>query len=282
MRLSTRKKCSAPKQRRSVSLTLRDKLALIYTSAGSLRRLSSFTGLSRYRVTKLLQPQFLGGYAENAPQRDDPDLKAAIDAAFSIHKDLCAQVTRAHRLPYLANVPVYMERAPRTYIDDRGRRRLRLDDNGRPILGERVFVPHTHWIDSSLRERWIEQARLTRFFYQISVRSEIDLAVYFDETEERFARERVKRTDAQWQNRAQFQRKIEAGQRVGYVYTTYRSMSPRFSAGHIEADIFNQLRAKHEAAALNLADQWLLQTDTRDEAIKRKAHKTTRRARKRR
>lgn len=262
-------------------LTLADKLALIYTSAGSLRRLAAFTGLSRYRVTRLLKPQFLGGYAPDDPVRRNPGLRAIIDTALSIHSDLCRQVARAHRLPALT-LPIYMERAPRTKFDPAtGERKILIDDRGRPILGERVICPHTHWIDSNLRQQVIASLQQTAFFYQISVRSEIDLAVYFDETEERFKRERIARSPEQWKHRTQFEKKIIDGHSAGFVYTRYASLSQRFSAGQIAADILQQLRIKHEPAAMTLADSFLLQTDTRDEAHKGKARKAKKRTKRR-
>lgn len=252
-------------------LTVADKLALIYTSAGSLRRVAAFTGLSRYRVTKLLMPPELGGYAANAPQRKDATIAALVDAAFSIHKDVCRQVCRAHNLPFTAKAPIYVERVQRTRIDPAtGKRVLWFDDKGRPVLGDRVAGLHTRWISDDLRERWIAEIQQTRFYYQISIRSEIDIAVYFDETEERLKRERVNRTPEQWKHRAQFLKKIEDKQRVGYVFTIYRTLSPKFAPGMIAADILKQLRTKHQPAALNLADQYLLQIDTRINESSRK------------
>lgn len=244
-------------------LTIQDKLSLIYTAAGSLRRVAAFTGLSRYRVTRLLKPFELDGYPPSAPQFFDSDLNAAVDVAFQIHKDLCRRTARAHNLPFTAEVPIYIERLPLTTLDQRtGKRKLKLDAQGRPKLGERVAALHTHWISDTLRARWIAAIQQTRFFYQISVRSEIDLAVYFDETEERFSKQRAPRTPQQWKNREQFERKIALGQRVGYVYTTYQGLGSRFAPGYIAAEIMRQLRVKHQPAALNLADQYLLQVDT--------------------
>lgn len=244
-------------------LTIKDRLSLIYTAAGSLTRLAAFTGLSRYRVTRLLKPFELGGYAPSAPQFFDPDLSAAVDAAFQIHKDLCQQTARAHNLPFTAEVPIYIERLPLTTLDQKtGKRKPKLDAQGRPKLGERVAAMHTQWISDALRARWIAAIQQTRFFYQISVRSKIDLAVYFAETEERFSKQSAPRTAEQWKNREQFERKITLGQRVGHVYTTYQGLGPRFAPGHIAAEILRQLRVKHQPAALILADQHLLQVDT--------------------
>jgi hypothetical protein len=245
------------------TLTIRDKLALIYTSAGSLRNAAMFTGLSRYRVTRLLKPFELGGYPPDAPQFLDPELNAAVNAAFQIHKNVCRQTARAHNLPFIASVPIYIERLQLTTLDQKtGKRLPKFDNRGRPVLGDRVAALHTHWISDALREHWIAAVQQTRFFYQISVRSEINLAVYFDRTEKQFSRQKSRRTPEQWKNREQFRRRIQLGQQKGYVFTGYQSLGYRFAPGHIAAEIARQLRTKHEPASINLADQYLLQVDT--------------------
>jgi hypothetical protein len=247
-------------------LTLRDKLALIYTLAGSQRRVAAFVGISHQKVGRLLKPYELGGYAPSSRVPADPDLNAAINAAFSIYKDFARRVANAHGLPFIDAVPIYTERLALSVMIN-GKKYLRVDKNGNPVLGDRVAALRTHWISDEMRRAWIAAIAQTGFFNNLSIRSTVDLQKYFDAAEERLEGKRGGEKDRRWVYRAQLQRKLQLGQTIGHIFTPYQALNRTSGIPFNPTLIINAveaiLRARHEHCALALSDEYLLQVDSR-------------------
>jgi DNA-binding transcriptional regulator YdaS (Cro superfamily) len=247
-----------------VSLLIQDKLALMMTSAGSQRKLAGLIGVSHQRVGRWLHGARVSpftGLISNEPT--DATIIAAINQAFSIHRDVSRQQARHDRLPFDATAPVYMERKP--FAD------------GRP--GERVIADHTHWISDKLRERVIVSAANSGRFMNVSVRSTVDLRKYNDRANAFASSDKAQgifRTDAQNAWRAQIKAKLSDNIVQAPMYTpkedflrlalrkgggsTIRAISGEVVAGRID----EKLRIKHEPATgevgTQLADQLLFQT----------------------
>ena len=257
------------------TLTLQDKLALIYTLAGSQTAVADFIGISRQKVGRILRPFELGGLKPDGPGLRNPQLIATINAAFSIYKDIARDVARDHGLPFVPSVPIYMERLPLTFTHN-GQRYLRIDARtGKPILGQRVAAMQTHWIGDATRRAWIVAVQQTGFFNNLSIRSTVDLIAYFDAGEERLEGKRGGESDTRWTHRENLLRKIELGQTVGHIYTKYQNLDPRLPAHSIAAEIERVLRQRHQHCSLLYADEYLLQVDTRrnDKQTKRSTKK---------
>ena len=90
------------------SLTLADRLALIYTSAGSQRNVSALVGISHQKVGRILK----GEYAPDSKVLRDLGLRAAVDVAFRIHTDVARAQARRDGLPFDGNLPVFYAKLP--------------------------------------------------------------------------------------------------------------------------------------------------------------------------
>jgi hypothetical protein len=140
-----------------VKLTPQDKLALALTSFGSQRKLAEFIGVTHQKLGRWLREGQIDG-AKAIPR----EATAAIDLAFTVHRDIAKDTARRQGLPFDPKVPVYLERKPRR--------------DGQ--LGDRVFAEHTHFIRSGLRQEVIWSAQQSRKFLSVSVRSTVDIHRY--------------------------------------------------------------------------------------------------------
>ena len=91
-----------------VKLSLADKIALIYTSAGSQRKVADAIGVSHQTVGRILLAASEGRSIAQYEKR--ADLMHYVDAAFDLHRDLVRTVARQHQIPYSESVPIYSER----------------------------------------------------------------------------------------------------------------------------------------------------------------------------
>lgn len=221
-----------------------DKVSLIYTSAGSLRAVSSFTGLSRYMVTKILRE----GY--NPPAASS---QAFIDTAFQIHKELTRQQARADDLPFSNSVPIFIQRMP--------------FKDGTP--GDRVAALHTHYVPDRLRNLFLSDMQKSGKFVAASVQSIVNLVVYSKRADQNQARGKLPPRDAK-RNLYHEQIKNQIRQQIvqGAIYTQYTPMARTIPVRYILDDIENKLQAKHDPAigqpGTARATAVLLQVDTRN------------------
>lgn len=206
-----------------MKLSLGDKLALIYTSAGSQRNVAGITGLSHQQVGRILRRNLEGG--DLSRWENDPEIVQAVNVAFDIHKDLARGVAKRHGIPFTPAVPVYMERLPlklqAVYVGDkqifrgtpkecadyiRGKRVTKVDEmtgeirgvyqidpkdqpraERKRLLGQRAAVQHMHWLPDRVRQKMlIEQVKTNRFF-AASASSKVNLRRYNKQAEERNA-----------------------------------------------------------------------------------------------
>ena len=262
------------------SLSLAEKLALIYTSAGSQRNVAALTGLSHQKVGRILK----GEYAPDSKILSDPGLRAAIDVALSIHTDIARSQARRDVIPFDASIPVYYARLPFKvfekveYIDqltgEVKEKRVPVIDpkTGKQKIdrGDRIAAQNTHWLSNDLRNAWIAATVKTKKFYAASVGSFVNLKKYNARADARFRGK--ERTEKQQRWRDQLKAR-EAAQKPGdidsapiftrYVDVGRDGFSPMAAVQNIE----DQLRQKHQPATGEpgtfLAQQILLQFDTR-------------------
>lgn len=241
-----------------MALSIRDKLALIYTSAGSMRSVAALAGISHQKVGRILHDT----YAPNSRALSDPGLLQAVELAFSIHKQVTRDQARADGLPYSAAVPIFVER-------------LRTAD-GTP--GDRVGALHTHWVSDALRNAWFEAMHKTGKYYAASIGSTVNLVIYNRRAEPEF---RGRRDALTRYHRATIKRQIEQQTINGKIYTKYTPLEQSFPVDAVIADMTNKLRQRHEPATGDpgtaLADSFLLQIDTRNgkDSQFRKQHAAT-------
>jgi hypothetical protein len=254
------------------ALSLADKLALIYTGAGSQRNVAALTGLSHQKVGRILK----GEYAADSKALRDPGLRAAIDTAFRIHADVARAQARRDGLPFDAALPVFYSRLPMKVskmidkVDPRTGEVVRVKvpvidpRTGRQQVapGDRVAAQNVHWLSDDLRNAWIAGKAKTKKFYAASVGSIVDIRVY---KKRRDAAQVGPRTERQKDNRRQIIEKVNAGAINVPMFTKYTPLD--FPARMIERDITDKLRTKHEPATGGpgtlLANQVLFQVDTR-------------------
>lgn len=254
------------------ALSLADKLALIYTGAGSQRNVAALTGLSHQKVGRILK----GEYAPDSKVLRDPGLRAAVDVAFRIHTDVARAQARKDGMPFDSALPVFYERLPMKVF----KRIEEVDPNTGevtkkkvPVIdpetglqktepGDRVAAQNVHWLSDDLRNAWIAGKAKTKKFYAASVGSIVDIRIYKKRGD---ANQRGPRTERQRENRRQIAEKVNAGAINVPMFTKYTPLD--FPARMIERDITDKLRTKHEPATGGpgtlLANQVLFQVDTR-------------------
>lgn len=231
-----------------MTLTLREKIALIYTSAGSQRNVAALVGISHQKIGRILKAGFEGGYPLNSRALRDPGLAEAVNVAFGIHTDIARQQARVDGIPFTAALPVFYARMPKL--------------DGTP--GDRIAATHTHWLPDRLRNAWIGWIQKTRKFYAMSVQSIINLEFYNNRAEKAFRG--VKRTETQKLFRKEFTAMKKAGVTHMPVNTPYTPLDIAFPLSDVIADLDDKLRSKHEPAATDdkckIGSQVLLQIDT--------------------
>lgn len=234
--------------------TLAEKLALIYTSAGSQRNIAALVGVSHQKIGRILKAgdTAQGGYSLDSKALRDPALIAAVDNAFSIHVQLAREQARADKLPFSSDIPVFYE----TLQHSDGKK------------GNRVAAKNTHWLTDAQRERWIISIQKTGKFYGATVRSIVNLQKYNKQADKRNREEgRPRRPLKQALHKTELEIRAKLGEQNAPIYTAYTPLAQSFPISAILADMAEKLARKHEPATgeqgTRLADQIILQLDTR-------------------
>jgi hypothetical protein len=273
-----------------VKLSIADKLALIYTSAGSMRKTAALAGLSHQQVSRILHRAAIGESVESYERRSE--IAEAVDVALEIHKDLARGVARDHRIPFNGALPVFAERLPlrhvavfldgqyltsgspewiKEYIEEndlKAQGRVRV----KGLLGERVGALHLHWLSDKLRNAWIESNRKTGAYYSASVGSVVNLKRYNSQADQRAiargSRGLSPRTKTALAGREAFKLAAKEGDQLKRVFSPYVAMDPKFPPGLVSQSIDQTLQSRHAPATgdpgTTYADQVLLQLDTRE------------------
>lgn len=269
-----------------MKLSIADKLALIYTSAGSFRKTAAIAGLSHQQVSRILHKASEGQSV--AYYEAKPEISAGVDVAFDIHKDLARGVARRHGLPFDGRVPVYAERLTlqhqgvfvdgelvmkgspefvREWIEENepeGRVQIKR------LLGERVGALHLHWLSDRLRDKWLQTSQKSGAYYSASVGSLVNLPKYMKTAAQRITdfmnRGGIKTADM-IKARESLRLLVKDHVDIQRVFTPYTTMNPEFPSELITESINDKLQTRHAPAVgekgTAYADQVLLQLDTR-------------------
>lgn len=242
-------------------LSKQEKLALIMTSAGSMRNAAALIGITHQKLGRWLREGEQGGVSQIP---DHPAISAAIDNAFDIHKDITRDQARIDGTPFFAKAPVYVER----------RLLRKTDSEGNRILGDRVISGPTEFIRQDMRDAWITDVVKSQKFYKVNVRSLVNLQVYFGDraieeinwkrrrniTAKRLASIMIK----QFLEREKSERgRIINAQIPFALYTQSESTMPGSEPWRVVAGVEDLLARKHSPAAsepgTKFADEYLLQ-----------------------
>ena len=272
-----------------MSLSLQDRVALIYTSAGSQREVARRLGISHQKVGRILKAGQEGGYRPDAKTLRDPALVAQVDRGFKDHQRIVRETAKAQGLPYSAAVPVFYGRLPRkvtrTEVDRQTGeiRRVPVIDpqTGRQKIepGDRVVAPHVHWLSDKLRGDWIRAVHKTEKFAGVSVASLVNLKLYFKRADERMRGQKRTPDQKKWRKEMRERIKVAEIQAASLEAAVYTKPVPMdFGADTVIKRIDRQLKEKHQPATgpdlpgTKLAAKILLQIDPRgnDEPAKKK------------
>lgn len=138
--------------------TLQEKLALMMTSAGSMRNLASLVGVSHQRIGRWLREGEEGG-VRVIPE----DAAPLIDAAFAIHTDIVRAQRKVDDIPNIPT-PIFEYKKSR--------------NDGRP--SDRVFATDARFIRSKLRQKIIKQATDSEKYFTATISSDISADSYFE------------------------------------------------------------------------------------------------------
>lgn len=286
-----------------MKLSLADKLALIYTSAGSMRKTAALAGLTHQQVSRILHKAADNQSLAYYERRDD--IKASVEVAFTLHKDVTRDTARKHGLPFDARIPVFAERLPMTkhrlMVDGRELASGTVEElrdwharNQPPgkarivrTLGERVGALHLHWLPDRLRDKWISTSQKTGKYYAASVGSVVNLPAYMKSAAQRitnFMQRGGIKTEQMIKARESLRVLVKDHVKLARVFTPYTTMQKDFPSELITENINDKLQTRHAPAVgekgTAYADQILLQLDTRKskDAKPTKARGTTRRS----
>lgn len=200
-----------------MKLSFADQLALIYSSAGSLRKTAAAVGMSHQQVSRILHRNLEGGDLSHWQKK--PAVINAIAQGFESHRAQVREVSKRHGIPVISDVPIYTARLPmknqgvlvngkqvftgtpeqcidyvkgrpvvKTYTDKRTGEikqrvyKIKPGDLGNAervrLLGDRVGALHTHWIPDRLREAWLKRIQKSQKYYSVSAGSLVNLQVY--------------------------------------------------------------------------------------------------------
>jgi DNA-binding Lrp family transcriptional regulator len=242
-----------------VSLSIQDRVSLIYTSAGSQREVARRLGISHQKVGRILKAGQEGGFSLKAEALKDPDLVARVDRAFEDHKRITREQAKRDRIPYRESVPVFQKRLPiavsKMVVDRRTgeMRRIFVKDpaTGKQLFreGQRVQAPSIHWLSDKLRSSWIRAMYSTGKFAGATVQSLANLRAYFNRAERNMRG--MKRTEQQKQWRAEMRERIRAkeAEAASMLVEVYTKTAPfDFPIDRVLKEIDKQLKQKHEPA----------------------------------
>jgi hypothetical protein len=230
-------------------LTAQEKLALAMTTAGSMRGLASFMGITHQKLGRWLREGYEGGI-KAIPQ--DAETTALIDSVFESHRDIARAEAESYGIPFDEETPVF---ASRKYLS-------KTDEFGEPILGDRVFVENTQFINSNLRQSIMYGVHESGLYYSASVRSVIELALYLQTADERIGK--FRRKPGQYEHLASLLLAVEDDEEeFRPIFTPIQIFRPGSSGIKAVKSIEAYIRQRHEPATgekqTSLADQYLMQ-----------------------
>lgn len=232
-----------------MKLSIGDKLALIYTGAGSQRQVAAYVGMSHQQVGRVLHRNLLGESTKY--YEANTDISSRIESAYLSYVQAAKLEARRENIPFSAQIPVFSKRIQRqdkTYAD-------------------RTAARHTHWLTDRLRNFWIATQQQTGKFYAVTVRSIVNLSVYRNNARKRIAASREPQTESALYNKLHFEYKLKEGVKQAPIFTQLTAMNPRLPSDMVLADINNKLQVRHSPAigekGTIYADQILMQFDTR-------------------
>lgn len=269
-----------------MKLSLADKLALIYTSAGSQRQIAAAVGLSHQTVGRILLAASEGRSIAQYEKR--ADLMHNVNAAFELHRDLVRTVARQHQIPHSEAVPVYAERLAlkkraavfngevifegtpaevARYVA--GKIVVRRDESGevasahkiKPhqlgktkatiLRGERVGANHTHWLPDRLRNAWLASQQRTGEYVSASVASVVNLRLYNKKADGRAAA--ALKSEYRYRTKeagkyAQELREAAKTEITRKIYTGYENMSPIRPSDNLISEINKKIQTRHATA----------------------------------
>jgi len=269
-------------------LSVQEQIALIYTSAGSMRNTAALIGISHQKVGRILRAGEPGQLSPKSKSLNDPGLINAVHSAFQIHKDITREQARIDKLPFNPDAPIFIQRLVYTPWDNvptgyeiqkmtpRGpewvteyHRRPQRDASGKlvEIRGDRVLADHTHWISDKLRNRWLDVMRKTSAFLNVSIGSLISIVDYPGARIEELLDTIKNDTIDKAIHAAKILNTIEQNIRLARVFTPMQGMAPSFRLSDLTYNLDKRLTEKHQPATgkpgTRLGDQILLQVDSR-------------------
>lgn len=226
-----------------------------------MRQVAAATGLSHQKVSRALHAMQENRFNEQSKAWTDPETRAMIETAFSLHKEVTRQTAKAQQLPYDPEMPVYLRRS---HLPD--------GKNSRYLSG--AF--HTHWLTDDMRKDYLTRMQRTGKFYFASVRSTVNLRDYNRQAQVRAdedRRTRRKRPSEQAELYAdQLQTRLDSGYTTTGIFTAKTPFAADRPTRHVVAQVLGKLRTKHSPAANGpgtaYADQIRFQLDTRTEIRK--------------
>jgi len=250
-----------------------DKLALMLTSAGSQRKLSAYLGCTHQQIGRWLKGEQVNQATGLITNRPPTGFAAAIDAAFPVYREQVRKGAAAQGLRYTPDAPVFAERLNLTMGQLAG------------TPGLRVLIRHTDKMSPDLLDTVIKSQADTGRFFEVSVRSLVDLKEYFEEAEERNnGKRRGKHGEQQHKWRGALKAKLDAGVTHVPMWTKRSGLMTGPNAGDTAIrDVRKKLRESFEPATSSpgakLADQviFTLRTSTNGKPA-REAKKQTNKA----
>ena len=276
-----------------MALSLTDKIALIYTSAGSMREVGRRLGISHQKVGRILRSGVPGFHQVTARVTSDPALIDSVNQAFRIHSHITKAQARADNLPFTPAAPIFNKRL--TYVKKEQyivkstgeiKSRVKRDKDGRPeiVKGERAEAAHLHFVSDELRNKWLAFNAKSQRFYNASIGSIVNLKDYNRKADTR-ARENAKKGVHRTKDQMRYAAHLKAIQkeikesgsdnylaRVQTRYTRFNGQED-WAIPYQIAEMTDQVKRKHETAAFDqhgesvpgaaLADRILFQIDTR-------------------
>lgn len=215
-----------------MKLSIADKLALMLTSAGSQRRLAAYIGASHQQVGRWVKGARVNeetGNVTNEPR--DALIRANIENAFKQYRTAVYAQSRHDRIAYAKDAPVNFYRLP-------GAPGLRVVAENTGALRQEVF-------DTAIRQH-VESGQ----YYEISVRSIVNLQAYFDRGEEKYKAQRDRGGEVAERmkiHRASLEKRLNDGKNLLPIWTR-RENTMNVSTETTLSHLHKKLREKHEPA----------------------------------
>lgn len=239
-----------------MKFSLADKLGLIYTAAGSQRKVASVVGLSHQTVGRILHAQMQGRDISNYEKR--VDLMRLVDRGFASHVALAKAEAKRGGIPFTSALPVYVQRMEK-----------RAD--GKP--SDRTKLEHAHWLSDRIRNAWLKFSKSSGRYIGATVRSVVNRRAYGKQADKRAKKLQLGRTQEATFYREQMKaQQLKDGRETTPVYTPITRFDASYPDSLALADLNEKLRNRHQPATGDVgtkyADTIIMQFDTRTHATK--------------